>query len=385
MHGVFLCVTSPAIFFCYARSMEQPELIDALRTAVAFPSIAGNTKAKKEAVDWVANAFFQKSVPWLRQGNIQDAPYLFVDHPEAKALLFAHFDVVPAPEAMFSLRVDGDRAHGRGVKDMKGAFLPVLFAYREWCEEHDAPPPVSLLVTSDEEIGGHSIPALFEQGVLDAQHIPVACTPDAGEGQDIIVEHKGAAWIRITANGRGSHGAYPWRGDNPIVILNHALRRIAEDFPALTEPAWKTTATPTKLTAGFAINAMPDKAECTLDVRFPKEAFSEPKDAHAAIARLLPASCTCELIDGADPLCTDEQHALIQTMKSIIADVTGLPIAFRREHGATDARHFGTRGIPAFIYGPEGGRIHTDAEWVSVDSLMRHGEIAKRFLNALAA
>lgn len=140
-------------------------MLNLLREFIAFQTTERNGFDKSKCLDWVQENFFAKSTVPIQRGNVKDAPYLWLPHHNSQLIWFAHIDVVPADDLLFTLRIKDDRALGRGVKDMKGAALPFLMAYREMCgtekfQSHTSP-PVSILLTSDEEIGGHTIPALI--------------------------------------------------------------------------------------------------------------------------------------------------------------------------------------------------------------------------------
>ncbi|MBI3815986.1 M20/M25/M40 family metallo-hydrolase [Candidatus Peregrinibacteria bacterium] len=310
--------------------MDRHLLLSLLEQFIAFPTIAGREDAKRECLDWIETSFFSHAHARFMRGEMRGAPYL------RSPSTFVHVDVVPAPADQFHLRMDGDRALGRGVKDMKGCALPFLIAFDELCRSGMIP-PASILLTSDEEIGGATIPALFEQNILG--NVPVACTPDGGDGHVIIVEHKGAAWARLTCAGKGGHGAYPWTCVNPIALLANALRILSTTFPPGTNADWRVTVSPTQLSAGIAMNAVPDAATCTLDIRFPPTVCATPSEALAIVARALPSGCTLTLLEQADPLQIDPAHPMLQRLKRILEEVTGVPIALTREHGATDTRH----------------------------------------------
>ncbi len=74
-----------------------------------------------------------------------------------KILFLAHFDVVPPGEGWhsdpFEMRVDGDRAYGRGACDDKGNIVSLLLM-AERLTENDPQCAVMIAATGDEEIGG---------------------------------------------------------------------------------------------------------------------------------------------------------------------------------------------------------------------------------------
>jgi succinyl-diaminopimelate desuccinylase len=91
----------------------------------------------------------------------------------SKILFIAHFDVVPIGDGWtsdpFKLKVEGDRAYGRGTCDDKGNIVSMLLL-AEKISKLDLPCTLMLAATGDEEIGGangakHLKEQLFRQGL----------------------------------------------------------------------------------------------------------------------------------------------------------------------------------------------------------------------------
>ncbi len=366
---------------CHYTMHMHEEFLSYLEQFIAFKSVASQSDQKKQCLQWIEENFFHDVMLPVHRGEHQGAPYLFLAHPSPALLWFAHFDVVPANETQYALRVDGDTAWGRGVKDMKGATLTLLLAYREFVRATRKFPPVSILLTSDEEIGGTTIPMLFDKGLF--ANIPVGYTPDSGSAPDIITEHKGVVWAELQAQGRSGHGASPWQSKNPIPLLADALQKLHVEFPAGTADDWQMTITPTQLHASDAPNQVADVASCTLDIRFPKSVCATTKEALNRVAAVLPTGCRLQVVRLADPLFMEAQHPMVQRVKHISEEVLGHTVDIGREHGTTDARYFDAYGVPAFIYGPRGGGLHSAEEWVSIESLLQHVEINRRLLTSL--
>lgn len=354
-------------------------LIGTLSALVAFRTTAESRGPKQECLDFIDAGFLRSAGLPIRRGDVKGSPYLFLEHPAPKLLWFAHIDVVPAPEHMFSVRREGDTLYGRGVKDMKGAITPFLHAYRAACEAGKIP-PVSVLLSSDEEVGGTTIPVLLEQGML---RCPAAFTPDTGSDTCIVVQHKGAVWARLHAHGKGGHGAMPCKAKNPVLLLAQAIAALDKAFPPGIPSDWRVTVTPTELFGSSAQNVIPATVSATLDIRYPTEIAASAADAIALVAKHLPEGCTLTEHVAAHPLATPPDHPLVLLMQRIAQEVMGEKVAIGRTHGASDARNFWKAGIPAFLYGPLGGELHADGEWVSLPSLAQHVEVNARFLDRL--
>ena len=344
--------------------METHVPLQTLETLIAFRTVAGNRREKDACLDSIHRNFVAESKIPVVLRECADCPYLLMDHPAATWTWFAHVDVVPGREDQFQIAIDGDRITGRGVKDMKGAALPFLLAYRDACREGQIP-PVSILISTDEETGGKTIPNFLKKGFTT----PIAFTPDTGSSPGIVTEHKGAVWFTLTSEGISGHGAIPWESNNPVPALAEALLAITQAYPPGTESDWRMTVSATELYGSDAANRIPKLATATLDVRYPPEEFAGPEAVMQELQKLLPRGCTLTIKESGNPLKTDPKHPFIQNFVNVVERVEGKKPGCIREHGATDARHFSAAGIPAFLYGPIGGGIHGDDEWVSLRSL----------------
>ena len=351
-------------------SPKDGELESLLKSFISFKSVDDQPIQKQECLDWICTAFLSEKISSVQMGICADSPWIYLPHPNCKLLIFAHVDVVPASDNLFDLRIEGDKAWGRGTSDMKGNILPFLMAYRDAIKE-GIDLPISILITTDEEVAGNTIPHLIDTGVVSA---PVAFTPDSND-IGIVCEHKGVVWSELICHGKGGHGAYPWDTENPSWLLADALQKIREDFPSGGHDDWQMTVSPTTLKGSSARNQVDDQVTCGLDIRFPLEVCSSPEEALAKVSEVLPEGCDIREVLSASPLNTPEDHPMVDLFKEVAQEVLDTSIGFKREHGGTDARYFSERGIPAFLYGPKGAGLHSKDEWVSIESLQKHYEM----------
>lgn len=182
----------------------------------------------------------------------------------------------------------------------------------------------------------------------------------------------------MALKGVAAHGSRPWEGMNPIAALRDGLVALEQRFPTPDEPAWLTTAVPTLLAAGDAVNRLPQQAMLTLDIRHLPE--DEPARILAAVGECFPGATVRQIGGGGTPLDTDPSDPEVQRLAGCIADVTGAPAGFYREHFGTDARYYGDAGVPSVCCGPAGAGLHSDEEWVDVPSMERLYAILDRFV-----
>ena len=357
----------------------KDEIIRLLKPFISFKSVAESEIQKKECLDWIATTFFTEKFSDLKRGVYDKSPWIYLPNADSKLLVFAHVDVVPGVETQVELRVEGDIATGRGTSDMKGNILPFLMAYRDASNEGEKP-PVSILITTDEEVGGLTIPHLLDEGLFSE---PAAYTPDSND-LGIVIEHKGVVWVDLIAYGKGGHGAYPWDTENPNILLAKAITTIVENFPTGGHDDWQITVTPTMVLGGTAQNQIPGESMARVDIRYPASLCKDSDEAMSIVSKVLPEGCTLKLRLAASPLQTSAENPTVSLFKKVAEEVIGKPIPFKKEHGGTDARYFSEKGIPAFLYGPKGAGLHGDNEWVSLSSLEKHYEMYRELFKQLS-
>ncbi|MFW9964597.1 MAG: M20/M25/M40 family metallo-hydrolase [Candidatus Sifarchaeia archaeon] len=110
-------------------------------------------------------------------------------HGQFKILFLAHFDVVPFGEGWDSdplkLKLDGDKAYGRGTCDDKGNIVSLLLL-AEKVAESDFPCTIMISVSGDEEIGGRQGAGVLKEYLTKQGLFPDYIVIADGNGQDII-------------------------------------------------------------------------------------------------------------------------------------------------------------------------------------------------------
>lgn len=340
-------------------------IVPLLESLIRIPSVTADTDALQNVTNFIQNW-------WGDSGSIQS--YSYNNHPSLlinlnpntlpEIILNGHADVVPARPDQFTPTVKSDRLYGRGAQDMKSG-LAVMLTLLKDLKSQKKHPPLALMIVTDEETGGFDgTKKLLHQLKLHPKLFI------SGESTDLKIENqaKGVLWLKIKTVGKRAHGAYPWEGKNAISKLAQEITALSHIFPELTEFAWSTTCNFGKISGGLAANQVPSEAEATLDIRRVPQDPSPSILSRIKEGLVFPDTQVETLLDEPEHDASPSEPAL-QKLAQAITKVTGHKAEFVQKCGASDARHFSAQGIPAVCFGPTGSGLHTDEEWVSLDSL----------------
>ena len=310
---------------------------------------------------------------------------------KGKALLVTgHLDTVPPGEMPWQYdpflgAIENGYVYGRGVSDMKGSDAAMLYAIVRLKRKGIVPKQdVVFLATADEELSCLGAKRFVEQeGMVNIGAVLVGEPSDG----DLLLVHKGAAWVEVTTYGQTAHGSMPNLGVNAIMAMNDFLSAFTkqkfniEPHPVLGMPTYSID----KVKGGVAINVVPDSCTCSIDFRtipgqrkedietMLKAAFAEAKmnnkkfSAEYKFRCLLP-SVSCP---AGDKIIDYAQQAAGKKLKQ------------RGVNYFTDASSLiGEKNLPMIIYGPGAdSQAHQPNEKLSLDNFFEAIEFYENFIS----
>lgn len=290
------------------------------------------------------------------------------DHPHT--LILGHHDTVhPAGTlAQFPFTVEGDRASGPGIFDMKTGIVQAIHAVGALRNiDPGLLDGVEILLTADEEIGSHASRALLEERAQAAGSVLVL-EPSA-DGGALKTGRKGTGTFTIEVHGRASHaGLEPEKGINALTELAGLLPQIV----ALADPTQGTTVTPTLASAGTADNVVPALATCAVDVRV--QNMSEKLRIETALGMLKCVHPEARIeVRGA--ITRPPMHSSASTLLMAIAHDVAQVIGIKEMRGVevgggSDGNFTAACGVQTLDgLGAVGAGAHTLSEFISVSSL----------------
>jgi glutamate carboxypeptidase len=286
------------------------------------------------------------------------------------ALILCHYDTVWPFGALAArpFHIEGERAYGPGVFDMKASLVLVEFALAALAKLGLAPPrPVALLVTSDEEIGSPTSREVIESQAKASDYVLVLEPPLAG-GR-LKTARKGVGRFTLEIEGRAAHaGVEPERGTSAIVELAHQVLLLDK----LADPAAGTTINVGVVHAGTTPNVVPAHATATIDVRVPT--IAEQRRLERAMGELqavLPGArvTAAGQFDRPPMERTPAIAALFERARAIARSI-GLELGEGSTGGGSDGNLTAALGVPTLDgLGAEGAGAHADNEHILIDSM----------------
>jgi glutamate carboxypeptidase len=302
-----------------------------------------------------------------------------------KALLcIGHMDTVFPSGTVASrpFRIDGDRATGPGVLDMKGGLAVLLFAIRALAAtDSDALRRLTLtiLINSDEEIGSPTSRQLFVEEAK-RHHAAIVLEPARPNGE-CVIGRKGVGHFRLEVFGRQAHaGSQPEFGVNAIWELAHKVCAVQ----ALTDPTRGTTVNVGVIQGGERSNVVPDYARADVDLRIwsVEEAERVTREFQEIVKRSAVPGATARLSGevSTPPWQTNEGTRRMLAVLQEAGSFLGLTFAGVTTGGGSDGSRT-AQVIPTLDgLGPVGSKMHSPEEYLEVPSLLQRTALLALFL-----
>lgn len=278
-----------------------------------------------------------------------------------RVLLLGHHDTVfPAGTAAARpVRLEGDRALGPGVADMKGGVLVGLAALERLVDSGVA---VELHCVPDEE--GRNVAPFTLKSMHGAD--AALCLECGRPSGAIVTARKAGCWVTVTAHGVPAHaGTSPDEGRSALRALARELLRIEGE---LHHARPGMTAVATQLHAGDVKNTVPAEARGVIDVR-----AADDLDLDYALGRIRSVGHHEGIVfafsdDRGFPPMRRAPDLVDAALHELAA--RGQPALEEAAGGVSDGSWTSHIGVPTVDgLGPVGGEDHTEREWIELASV----------------
>ena len=283
-------------------------------------------------------------------------------------LLLCHMDTVfPLGTIQKTpYREDGEKIFGPGTLDMKAGIVIALAAI-ELAQQQGLRRPITLLCTSDEEIGSHTSRTLIES--LARESALALIMEGALLDGSLKTWRKGVGGFDITVKGRAAHsGGAHQDGRNAIEEMAHQIIAIQK----LTDYERQTTVNVGVIHGGTVSNVVPEEARIEVDVRVMQP--GEWERIEAAVQALKPVleGTRIEVQGGLNrpPMPFDVLMQQTFEKAKAIASEFGMELKAGGTGGASDGNFIAPLGIPLLDgMGAVGEGYHSEREFIFTASL----------------
>ena len=301
--------------------------------------------------------------------------------PKGQLLVLGHYDTVYASGTLAKMpfRVNGGKAYGPGVFDMKAGIVQALFALDALQEmKTHLGKQIVFLWTSDEEIGSESSQKLLEAEARRSDAVFVL-EPSLGPKGLLKTARKGVGEAELIVQGRASHaGLAPEKGVNAIHELALQIAKILE----WNDPRRGVSANTDVVKGGTRVNVIAEQARAMIDLRALR--ISDMKAVAKKLHALKPILRGAKLeVNGGfsrAPMERKVSAALFTRAKELAAQM-GITLGEATVGGGSDGNLTAALGIPTLDgLGAVGDGAHSSHEHVFVKAMPQRAAILAALL-----
>ncbi|HTW72893.1 MAG TPA: M20 family metallopeptidase [Acetobacteraceae bacterium] len=280
-------------------------------------------------------------------------------------LVAGHLDTVWSHGTLETMpyQVNGAKAHGPGIYDMKAGSFLAFHAVRSILQQRVATPrPVVLLLTPDEEVGSPTSRDIIEREA--SQAAAVLIPEPAGGGGACVTARKGVGRFVMRVEGVGSHAGSAFQdGASAVVELSHqivALHGMVDLDAGITlnaAPVW----------GGTRPNVIPPQAGCEIDLRVNSVADGERMERAILARKAVTPGCKVTVEGGMNrpPFAENDAIRSLYATARAIAEQVGIPLPKQHRGGGSDGNFAAAMGVPTLDgLGCTGAGAHASHEHI---------------------
>ncbi len=306
------------------------------------------------------------------------------DH-DRQITILCHLDTVWAMGELAKrpVRIEGDRAYGPGIYDMKAGTMLAYYAVR--CLREQGLPAgkrVVVLLNTDEEVGSPTSRALIEDEARRSAYVLCMEPPVPPQGS-LKTARKGVGRFTLTVAGRAAHaGSAPASGISAIEELAHQVLALH----GLTDDEAGTTVNVGVVRGGTRANVVAAEAEAEIDLRIASIAEGERVVRQILGRQPVTPGAQVRITGGLNrpPMeRTPAIGALFERARALGAEF-GYTVTEAATGGGSDGQFAAALGIPTLDgLGANGDGAHAVAEHVLIDSLAPRAALVAALLQHL--
>jgi len=355
----------------FVESRRQ-EILDNLRAAVEIPSPSESKEGTNQAGRFFAGLAreLDARTTFLDGGDYGD--HVLIESkkmPPPTVLFYGHMDTVFPVGTEWPFSMDGKRAYGPGVIDMKSGIITLLYALKALHATGGIPVGYKVLLNSDEELGSPNSRRLIPDLAKEADFAMIM-EPGEPDGR-LIHKRKGIGKFDIRVAGREAHaGKSPETGINAILELAHQV--IAAE--RLARKPKGTTMNTGVVEGGRSAFIVPGSAHAVVESRvWTPEERKRIEEGMQALPEKIHVPGAAVSVQGGfhrPPLVRLPGAEKMESALRQAARELNLKVSFGGSGAASDGNNITALGIPVMDgLGPAGGREHSHDEYMEIESL----------------
>jgi glutamate carboxypeptidase len=263
--------------------------------------------------------------------------------------------------------VNGEKAHGPGIYDMKAGSFLAFHAVRSILRQKvPTRRPIVLLLTPDEEVGSPSSRALIEREASQAAYVLIP--EPAGQSGACVTARKGVGRFVMRVAGRGAHSGGNFQdGASAVVELArqivrlHGMVDLDRGITLNAAPVW----------GGSRPNVISPEAGCEIDLRVNSIEDGADMERTLLASTAVTPGCTVAVEGGMNrpPFAEDAGILALYDKARGIAEQVGITLPRQHRGGGSDGNFTAAMGVPTLDgLGCPGAGAHASHEHI----LWRH-------------
>lgn len=298
-------------------------------------------------------------------------------------LFVGHYDTVYPVGTLKTMpfRVDGDKAFGPGVLDMKGGIIMAYFAVKALQELNLMPDrTIGVFFNGDEETGSFHSSDLIIQAARQYRNVLVM-EPGVNDLNSVKISRFGRGTYHLIAHGKAAHsGSNPHLAISPLMEIARQLLFLEQWDRELED----VTLAPTAISGGEPETCMiPETARLTMDVRYRTREVCQSVHRQIMDLRAQMPGVRLEVQGKIDKPVMIADPNLFQKAAELGRDcgleLKGVPIG-----GGSDGNFTADAGIPTLDgLGTSGEFLHNPNEYIHIGHIARRTALTVKLLQTL--
>ena len=354
------------------------------------PGAAGEAEVARYIGGWMEELGLETRVYDVEPGRPNAVGILRGERGGRSLILNGHTDTVGVDYYEgdpFKPRVRGGRLYGRGSFDMKGGLAASMAAVKAVVDSGARlRGDLVLAAVCDEEYASIGTEKLVEEYSADAA---IVGEPTGG---NVLVAHKGFAWVDVVTRGVAAHGSAFNEGVDAIAKMGGVLtglEKLQQSLQGTMHPlVGPGSVHASIIEGGSELSTYPASCRLQLERRLIPGENRETVDVEmTALLRSLGKAdpkfrAEHKVAFYRAPMEVSPEEPICQALAEASTRVLGREPLFIGGSGWLDTQIMTGRGIPSVSYGPSGDGAHAKEEWVDLGSVANAARVQEYAVKA---